>query len=345
MTNYYQMMMRIYERLLDEESRKLFELRIAYLIDNNQDNYMKAVCKLYDDWKAVDIEEKAKAGGVIVFGCGRDGKMANILLSAWGYKVICFCDTYKYGGTIDGKDVLSVDEVVEKYRDNIVVIASSLHVGEMYRELVQRGFPYANIVLPKYKKILAIRGKQYFDVFEPCPEEVYIDAGTFDGETIFDFIEWTNGNYKKIYSFEPMENMYKIICQKVENADVKDIQILNNAAWNQKEEIHFKDSAAGSHMDSNGESVVKGIDIDSVVNHERVTFIKMDIEGSELKALEGAKNTIKKNRPRLAICIYHKPLDVVEIAAYLLELVPEYKFYIRQYASNMWETVLYAVVG
>lgn len=345
MTNYFQRMMEIYERLVDEESRALFGSRISYLIDNNQDNYIKAICKLYDDWKAVDFEEKTKEGGAIIFGCGRDGKMANMLLSAWGYKVLCFCDTYKYGKVVDGKDVLSVDEVVEKYKDKIVVIASSLSVGEMYRELVQRGFPYTNIVLPKYKRILAVRGKQYFDVFEPCPEEVYIDAGTFDGGTIFDFNEWTNGNYKKIYAFEPMENMYKVICQKVENANMKNIQILNNAAWNQKEEMHFVDAVAGSHMDGNGKIVVEGIDIDSVVNHEKVTFIKMDIEGAELKALEGARNTIKMNRPRLAICIYHKPLDVVEIAAYLLELVPEYKFYIRHYASNMWETVLYAVVG
>lgn len=70
----------------------------------------------------------------------------------------------------------------------------------------------------------------------------------------------------------------------------------------------------------------------------------MDVEGSELKALQGAKNTIINNRPRLAICIYHKPIDVIEIASYILELVPEYKFYIRHYTSHMWETVLYAVL-
>lgn len=69
----------------------------------------------------------------------------------------------------------------------------------------------------------------------------------------------------------------------------------------------------------------------------------MDIEGSELKALEGAKATIMKNHPRLAICIYHKPMDVIEIPFYIQKLVPEYKFYIRHYASNMWETVLYAI--
>ena len=154
----------------------------------------------------------------------------------------------------------------------------------------------------------------------------------------------TGGNYGKIYAFEPMSNMCGVIQKRVENKNVPRVEILNNAAWNRKEEIYFKEEGAGSCMDSNGEITVQGLDIDSAVNDEKVTFIKMDIEGSELKALEGAKNTIINNRPRLAICIYHKPMDVIEIASYLLELIPEYKFYIRHYTSYIWETVLYAEI-
>ena len=88
---------------------------------------------------------------------------------------------------------------------------------------------------------------------------------------------------------------------------------------------------------------IQGYDIDSIVGEEQVTFIKMDIEGSELKALEGAEKTIKRHKPKLAICIYHKPMDVIEIPSYIMRLVPEYKFCIRQYTSRMWETVLYAI--
>lgn len=344
MTNYYQKMMAIYERLLDKESKILFEARISYLLDHNQENYIKTVCGLYDDWRAWDFEKGIERRDIIIFGCGHDGKEANKLLSAWGYKVLYFCDSYKFDGIVDGKKVLSIDEVVEKYRNYAIVVASSRYGMEMYVELVRRGFPYKNIVLPEFKKILGIRGTQYFDVFEPEPEEIYIDAGAFNGKTIFNFAEWTNGNYKKIYAFEPLEHMYKMICQKVKNVDMKNVQILNNAVWNQKGNIQFVQNAGSSRVDNDGEAVVEGINIDSAVGHEKITFIKMDIEGAELKALEGAKNTIKINRPKMAVCIYHKPLDVIDIASYLLELVPDYKFYIRQYASNMWETVLYAVV-
>ena len=67
-------------------------------------------------------------------------------------------------------------------------------------------------------------------------------------------------------------------------------------------------------------------------------------EGSELKALEGAKTVIQRDHPKLAISLYHKPEDIVELPAYILELVPEYKFYIRHYCSDVCETVLYAVI-
>ena len=79
----------------------------------------------------------------------------------------------------------------------------------------------------------------------------------------------------------------------------------------------------------------------------------MDIEGAEMSALKGAKETIDKYKPKLAICLYHSlcfyhvPLeDYWNIPLYLHRLVPEYSFYIRNdslYNDNL-QTVLYAVV-
>lgn len=70
----------------------------------------------------------------------------------------------------------------------------------------------------------------------------------------------------------------------------------------------------------------------------------MDIEGAELEALKGAAETIKKNRPRLAICLYHKDEDIVDIPQYVKELVPEYKLYIRHYNVGLIDIVLYATL-
>ena len=85
--------------------------------------------------------------------------------------------------------------------------------------------------------------------------------------------------------------------------------------------------------------------IDEAVDpNNRVTFIKMDIEGSELEALKGAQQTIQRDRPKLAICIYHKPEDMTDIPLYIKSLVPEYRLYVRHHSNRCSETVLYAVM-
>ena len=74
-----------------------------------------------------------------------------------------------------------------------------------------------------------------------------------------------------------------------------------------------------------------------------ITFLKMDIEGSELAALRGAERIIREQRPKLAICVYHKPEDLREIPSLLLSYHPDYKLYLRHYSINETETVLYAI--
>ena len=75
----------------------------------------------------------------------------------------------------------------------------------------------------------------------------------------------------------------------------------------------------------------------------KVTFLKMDIEGSELAALRGAERIIREQRPKLAICVYHKPEDMWEIPSFILSCHPDYKLYLRHHSMLADETVLYAV--
>lgn len=68
----------------------------------------------------------------------------------------------------------------------------------------------------------------------------------------------------------------------------------------------------------------------------------MDIEGAELNALKGGEKLIRKYKPKLAICVYHKPEDIFELPQYLLQLNPDYKFWIRKYGQFYTDMVLYA---
>ncbi len=83
--------------------------------------------------------------------------------------------------------------------------------------------------------------------------------------------------------------------------------------------------------------------MDDVPECQDATFIKMDLEGSEMMALKGAEKIIKRNKPKLAICIYHSDQDMLEIIKYIHQLVPEYRLYIRHHSTSYIDTVLYAV--
>lgn len=83
--------------------------------------------------------------------------------------------------------------------------------------------------------------------------------------------------------------------------------------------------------------------LDEELQGQRVTFIKMDIEGAELETLQGAEKTIKSNLPKLAISIYHKPEDIFTIPSLIYQYSDCYMFYLRHYSFFDWDTVLYAV--
>jgi FkbM family methyltransferase len=73
------------------------------------------------------------------------------------------------------------------------------------------------------------------------------------------------------------------------------------------------------------------------------TFIKMDIEGSEREALMGAKDVIRRGKPKLAICAYHKPEDVYDLPQAIMAMRDDYRFALRQHVDGLWDTILYAV--
>lgn len=337
----------IYSKLLDEESKKIFDARVDYFITKDEESFLDNIRRDDDIWDCRHVENalrKTGAEAIIIYGSGCYGKRSKKVLEICGYKVSYFVDSdrRKCGTVVDGIKVISVNEV-KSYPNSVIIVAGlPVYQNQMIRTLVGMNIETERIVVPIGGYVYATRGKQYFDVFGPQKDEVYVDAGAFDGGTVLWFEEWTKGYYKKIYAMEPLPDMYEHIKDVFKGKEK--VELCNCAAWNREETLSFTDNSSGSSVKEEGSLQVQAMPIDEIVKGDNVTYIKMDIEGSELKALEGAKKTIQQNKPRLAICIYHKPMDVIDLPEYLLELVPEYKFYIRHYCTNHWETVLYAVV-
>lgn len=341
---------KIKEKLQDEQSELLFDARLHYSITKDKWQLYEAVSLLEKEWYCPLLEDFLKqsgGNGIVIWGCGYDGREAKRALDVCGFHLDYFCDSNDkiIGTKIDGVPVISVDEMLEKCRDYSVIIGSSKYKDEMYEVLTRQEFPSDHILYVGYGHLQAHTGKiQYFDVFEPEENEVFIDAGSYDGGTILDFLQWTGGRYQKIIALEPLTDMHRQIEIMCRERNLRNIELHEAAAWNREEELSFTEDLTGSKVEEEGAIAIKGIALDHIVREDRVTFIKMDIEGSELKALEGARRIIQRDHPKLAISLYHKPEDIVELPAYILELVPEYKFYIRHYRSDVCETVLYAFV-
>lgn len=218
----------------------------------------------------------------------------------------------------DEKSIKSIENII-KYR----ITKDKEYLKEIYEEV--HYFPNEIIKLSK--------------------NEVMIDGGAYTGDTLKEFIKHTNGNFKKIYSFEPGERTFEELQNTKDNLNDDRIEIFKLGLYSDSERLLFDDTlGAGSTISSCGNSYIDVVSLDKFVEDENVSFIKMDIEGSELEALKGAKSIINKNRPKLAICIYHKINDLWNIPLYIRRLELNYKIYIRHHNDeNEWETVCYAV--
>ena len=182
---------------------------------------------------------------------------------------------------------------------------------------------------------------QYFDMFSPCSNEIIVCAGCYDGATVLQFLEWGSGKVKKIYAFE-FDPLNAHRCEERLKAYSDKVILVQKGTWDKDETVYVKANGTSTSVSSIGEIKAYLTAIDSIVKDDKVTFIQLDVEGAELKSLMGARNTITKNRPRLAISVYHKNEDIYEIPEYILSLVPEYKFHMRHYSSREYEVVLYA---
>ena len=183
--------------------------------------------------------------------------------------------------------------------------------------------------------------KLYDDVLPLSEDEAIVDLGAYDGDTVREFLNVTGGRYKNIIALEPDEKNFRKLERKTEG--LPNLTCLNLGAWDKEETLYFaKKSGRNSRLEESGVPVSFN-SVDNIVK-EKVTFIKMDIEGAELKALEGAKNTVALYKPKLYVCAYHRNEDMFTLPFKIKELFEGYKIYFRQHPYiPAWESNFYAV--
>lgn len=243
-----------------------------------------------------------------------------------------------YLSEIDDEDEIKIEKV------------KSLLTEKMSRKVFNNLLNYRkNGDLSIIKEVYTNHSFQYIEkeIIDYSKIHIAVDAGAFDGDSAILFFE-NMSSLKKVYSFEPDRDNFLKLEKMINNNNMRCKIISVDKGLGEKEEnLKFSNGyEVGSYVDLENGSVECSItSIDSYFkDKEKVDFIKMDIEGFEKEALIGAKETIKKNKPALAICLYHKPTDLWELPLLINEILPEYKLYIRHYSLGLTETVLYATI-
>jgi len=331
----------IFNRLGDEKSCDIFKFRYKYLLERNTAKLTAEIAP-----RLFYINENV--GDVVIFGAGALSTIYTIPnIESLGIKIKAICDTNLSGQTISGYDVITLSDMLDMRGDSPVVISTYTEgvCLEIRQLLLASGVKREMLIEPSYYMLR----DQYFepDFITPLADEVFIDAGCLDVGSILFFKNFVGDiGYKRIYAFEPSPKNYEICKANIEKHKLDDIVLIRKGLWDSYDTLLFDDDAEFGSNSISGSGCVKieTVALDDVVGEtEKVTFIKMDIEGAELNALFGAKGIIKRDRPRLAICVYHKPEDIINIPSYILSLNPEYKIYLRHYSPIATETVLYAV--
>lgn len=197
--------------------------------------------------------------------------------------------------------------------------------------------------------------------FEPKPfqngmfsldNDIFVDCGAYCGDTVEAYISQCEGVFRRIYAFEPGERQFKAMesrCKRlseewaIESDQIRLIMAgVGEASYNAQIVSGVTDSMVSMRVsnDIGGGTECAIIKLDDVLE-DGATFIKMDVEGYEIKALCGAQETIKKYKPRMAISIYHCVCDVIDIPLLISSFNPNYKMTLELHSNDDTDAVLY----
>lgn len=350
-----------YELLQDDLSKKIFWARLKYDLEPSQENLAEIVA-LGEQQKWMNIlienipsivhtaEESHKK--VILYGTNVTGKAVGALFLEKQINFYGFCGrrAERFANGLMGKPVISPNYLFQHSSDFYVILSARESSDEILELLKENHFPM-DLVYPFFPTNST--DNQYFEFPDLFPfGTAFIDGGSLNCQTAYRFADWCSGRYSKIFAFEPDPTSYAVCEKNLADRKLRDCCLIHAGLSDHNGEVIFQTGLYGSsHIvaDKNAEegdlTVVPVATIDDTVGGETVGFIKMDIEGSELTALHGAEKVIIRDKPLLALSVYHRMGDMPIIMDYLHQLVPEYRFWIRHYSIGFAETVLYASIN
>ncbi|MEO7941654.1 MAG: FkbM family methyltransferase, partial [Burkholderiaceae bacterium] len=177
------------------------------------------------------------------------------------------------------------------------------------------------------------------DLSSPTNPLRFIDCGAYTGDTIQSF-HCLGHSFAAIAAFEPDPAHYSKLAAVLAS---KQATIFPCGVWDCMDQLRFTANDAASHIASDGSSMIQTVALDEALPGFAPNFIKMDTEGAESHALDGARKMITNHRPRLAISAYHRPSDLWGLLLQVRDWDLGYRFHLRSHSYNGFDTVLYAL--
>lgn len=176
-------------------------------------------------------------------------------------------------------------------------------------------------------------------------DEVFLDVGGYTGDTVEEFQEATGGHYQQVISLEPSDANYVALVATVDRIGSKKIVTKKIGAWDERATLRFatKEMHIDNQITDDGGQSIEVDTIDTILGDvgPRITLMKLDINGAELRALKGATETIRRCRPRIIVRLHTKE-DFFRTPLLLKQISPDVKIYLRQRSYFSVMAILYA---
>ncbi len=196
------------------------------------------------------------------------------------------------------------------------------------------------------------------DLVRLADGEFLVDAGAYTGDSVTEFVKACAAGkvrYRGIACFEPDPEIFARLAANT--AGIRDLALERLGLWSASGTVAFAGAdlrqpgctmiisanSIGGEPPPEGTIEIRTARLDDHFRDQRVTIIKMDIEGAEIEALKGARQTIARCRPKLIVSAYHKRDDLFEIPLLLDNIAPDYKLFLRHFSCNFGETTLIAI--
>ena len=195
-----------------------------------------------------------------------------------------------------------------------------------------------------YLRDVTTERDEIWKILNPGPQETYVDLGAYNGDTVQEFLSYTDGRYRRIIAVEPDRKNYCKLQRAL--SGYSDAETYLCGAWSRPDTLFLKGGKGGrnSLLSKDGTVPVLADTVDRIMAERKPTLIKFDVEGAEAEALAGAAETIRRNRPNLMISAYHRNEDLFALPLQVLSYYSGYRVYLRHHPYiPAWETNYYFI--